>query len=362
MKGGLMTLQELVSRAEISRVGMIETFNKVPLGVITRRKLPSDSTLEDIITALSEDKGLIKAAYSGNVFINYVPGVVGEKININTGYYVFVEVNVGSQYSIAGARELVLVPTQSYITELTHQDFMNSTNLDSIEIPNTVTTINNRCFYNSGVKVILLPKSLSSIDYSALLLTDHLVRIEVDDENTTYEDRNFALYNKLTNKLIKYPTGNAVSVFYISAGTVATEKYAMARSNILRVITQDGLTELDDYTFFESKITSIRMSADLVRIGKHAFDGCSYLESIDIPDGAVVDEYAFRNCSILASVTFYNRNESEIKSDVNYNNWFEGCSQTITIVWQKGTETGSFEYDGSSRSMLINDPDNEMLN
>lgn len=73
----------------------------------------------------------------------------------------------------------------------------------------------------------------------------------------------------------------------------------------LKTITlPDDLTEVGDYAFYQSGLTSVSTPQNLERIGSHAFACCKSLASADLKgSGLDIETYAFYECDALASLT-----------------------------------------------------------
>jgi len=110
------------------------------------------------------------------------------------------------------------------------------------------------------------------------------------------------------SKITKIGTGafsgcsdlNAVELPYVTS----IGAYAFAGCDRLRSASFGNLTEIGSYAFAESALTR---HPDLTgaAIGDYAFSG-SRLESVNVPDNAVVGTGAFANCGSLKSVTIGN--------------------------------------------------------
>ena len=94
------------------------------------------------------------------------------------------------------------------------------------------------------------------------------------------------------------------------------------------------------------------ISYRVTSIGRYAFDGCSYLTSIVIPDGVMsIGESAFTNCSSLTSIVI----PDSVNSIGEFA--FHGCSSLTSIVIPDGVTSigcGAFKDCSSLKTISYN--------
>lgn len=142
--------------------------------------------------------------------------------------------------------------------------FGKRTDLTSVTIPDTVTEIAERAFYECTG------------------LTD----IVVEEDNPNYVSQNGVLFNKDKTKLIRYPAGRTDKTYVIP----------------------DSVTDIEYGAFADcTSLTNVMIPDSVIRIGYVAFDGCTSLTSLTIPDSVtLIGGVAFAGCTNLASVTIGN--------------------------------------------------------
>ena len=133
------------------------------------------------------------------------------------------------------------------------------TNLTSITIPNSVTSIGNGAFSEcTGLTSINIPDSVTSIGTGAFYNCSGLTSIDVASKNPNYCSVNGVLLNKNRTTLISYPGGKQGA-------------YSIPNS----------VTSIGNYAFYNcSGLTSVTIPDSVTSIGESAFRGCSGLTSV----------------------------------------------------------------------------------
>lgn len=166
------------------------------------------------------------------------------------------------------------------------------------------------------------------------------------DPNKTYLVWNGAEFPNSSTAKFKAPAGSTidwgdgtVETFNTASTTVNTHTYADGKTE--HTIAISGLTSIGNYAFQNcSSLTSITIPDSVTRIGDYAFDSCSNLTSVTIPDSVTsIGSLAFSGCSNLTSVTIPN-SVTSIGNGV-----FLSCSSLTSVTIGSGvTSIGSSTF------------------
>ena len=227
-----------------------------------------------------------KAAFSHN---NTLTSVAIPDSVTSIGVKAFYNCKSLGSVTFAGGSQLASIGEEAfYGTEL----------LTSIEIPDGVTGIGNSAFYESGLENINIPAGVTTIGVCAFEECFNLsgVTFEKDSKLTEIESGTFFGCGKLTS--IEIPAGVTsigIMAFYFC-------------SDLTSVTFEEG-----------SQLSSIRESA---------FQRCTGLTDITIPDGVTsIRSRAFNGCEKLGSITFTGNTAPELEAD----DVFDECAALTAI-------------------------------
>ena len=193
-------------------------------------------------------------------------------------------------------------------TEISNYAFDDCSTLESIVIPESVTEIGYAAFFRcASLKSITIPESVTKIGKAAFVGCSSLGSIVVAKGNPVYDSREGcnAIIETKTN-ILCYGCKSTI----IPESVTKIGRHAFAGCSLLESVTiPEAVTEIEDYAFCYCRLLeSITIPKSVTKIGNSAFKGCKSLKSITIPESVMeIDSLAFLGCNSLKCVTFLSR-------------------------------------------------------
>ena len=181
-------------------------------------------------------------------------------------------------YVFDGCLGLTSVNISDNITIIDNGVFSGCSGLTSVKIPDCVTYIGYSAFRYSGLTSITIPNSLRTIGKYAFEGCSGLTSIKIPNNVTNIGEHAF------------YKCSNLAEV-EINSGAIVSKK-------------TDSSSSLQ--SIFDSQVKTFILGENVKIIGDHAFEGCSCVTSVIIPNSVTsIGNAAFANCIELADVYCY---------------------------------------------------------
>jgi hypothetical protein len=219
------------------------------------------------------------------------------------------------------------------VTAIAALAFVGNTNLATLVVPDTVTTIGDRVFLGcANLGSVTLGQGVVAIGAYAFDNCVSLTNINIPNSMTNIGDGIFLGCGSLS--LITIPD----SVISMGNNTFGS------CTNLTSINLGNGITRIGDYAFDNcTGLTNVSVPANVINIGAFAFEGCVSLAAISIPDSLMsISINAFEGCGSLTGLTF----PSSINSIADHA--FDQCSNLTSIVFLGNTPSlgGQFVFAG----------------
>lgn len=289
---------------------------------------PTMSSYGENFTAINIAAGGAYDSYDGAVYTKgyeeliYSPaGKTGElKVHADT-------VRI-ADYAVYRSGKLTNIKFEGLkLKEIGNEAFGSCTQLTSVELPDSVTTLGNHVFYNCPkITHIKLPANLESFSAS-MLGCDNLQSISiVGGVNFATDDEGGAIYTADKKQLLYYLPTRTTADYTVPEGVTMISENAFS-----------GNTHLE----------SISLPSSLEMIGASAFRGCSRLESVTFASGGsellVIQANAFENTSSLERIDLPARlssiGNSAFKGSAVSNVNFGGSSSSLDSIGASAFES-----------------------
>ena len=178
----------------------------------------------------------------------------------------------------------------------------------SYTIPNSVTSIADDAFeYCYNLTSVTIPTSVTNIGVFAFGDCNSLSAITVDPGNSVYSNISGVLFDKSQTTLIEYPGGQSGS-YTVPSSVTRIGNWAFNNCTGLTGVTiPDSVTSIGWQAFDGTSLTSVVIPSSVTSIPGMAFFQCYDLASVTIPDTVTsIGESAFSDCTSLTSVVIPN--------------------------------------------------------
>lgn len=245
------------------------------------------------------------------------------------------------------------------LTTIPSNAFDRSTNLAEIIFPTKLNTISNLAFHESGLKTVIIPKTVTSIGDYAFQSCGKMTSLTFAESNDNLKLGSYAFSgcNSLTsldlNRSMEVGVGCFTSCTNLKQLTIADDSSKeisikdnafSGLSNLSSVTFGSSLNEIGTSAFQNTGITQADLSKCTKLTSVKGFDNCTKLTTVILPDSCIeIGEKCFSHCSSLNSIESGNDKTGGkvvLSKKVTRigNNAFEGCSLIRSI--RCNTETG----------------------
>ena len=181
-------------------------------------------------------------------------------------------------------------------TKLSQDCNISSSKLASIDLPNTITTLELKAFNEcSLLKSITIPGTIATIEGGAFYKCSSLEEIKFSSENSTYYNDSTGNLCKIdgTDKILLYPSATFLkNPSFASTGITKIAEYAFQNVTLSGALDLTGINSFETSSFQYAKIASISSFGSITEIPERAFQNAEFTGSINF-EGLSVGKYAF---------------------------------------------------------------------
>ncbi len=219
------------------------------------------------------------------------------------------------------------------IYSLGNNAFSNATNLETVSLPDTISSCGTQCFYNSSTELYIrnvdgliddsvYREKLSGVNY--LETNDTNIGSYAFYGNTNYYDL------KVNNGLIgdyAFAENTWLNDVQIN-GVTDIGDYAFSNDISLDSVKITGQSNVGDYAFYNcNAMKEFVIDGTIERIGEHAFDSCKSMGGVVLPSTVnYIGAYAFYDCNSMDSINIPNGVEKLLSHT------FYGCASLGEVV------------------------------
>lgn len=260
-------------------------------------------------------------------------------------------VNTDGTASVTGASnyltDIVIPDSVSYngssykVTAIGSYAFQNASSLKSIVIPKSVSSIDFMAFSNcSSLQEIEISDSVESVDSWAFEKCTSLKKVTLGRNLTSL---GYTVFNQCPN--ISTVVYNPV-MCSISRGTHGETLFGGAK-NIENFIIGEGVVYIPTNLFNgNEKVDSIHLPSSVATLGKSCFANFKNLKSINLENVLYIDQNAFSGCSSLNCSVILKR------ISLLLDNAFSG-TQISDIKIYESPQVGQYSFSGMTNSVDV---------
>ena len=208
------------------------------------------------------------------------------------------------------------------LTSIPSGAFNNCESLNSVIIPESVTTIHNTAFVGSGLTSIFIPASVTCIEWEPFTRCIDLKEISVDEKNEYFDSRENcnAIITKKGYSYVQGENTYTVEPDWLIAGCMNT-------------VIPDGVKRIECAFSGCTGLTSIEIPNSVTDLATAAFMSCFGLSTIVFGENVqTIGPVAFSSCNSLKEVTLPGSVKEMMMA-------FSSCFSLETVTVQEGVET-----------------------
>ena len=176
--------------------------------------------------------------------------------------------------------------------------------INSITLPSNLKTLGEGAFSNCWpLTSVTLPDSIEKIGENPFYACFSLQDIRVSSNHPTLATIDGVLFYKPEKRLVCYPVTKENNSYTVPQGIRIIGDEAFFEANLQSITLPDSLISIGKYAFYQSRLIYVDLPNNLNVIGERAFSSCQSLTSITLPNGLkMIGDEAFFFCNSLTTI------------------------------------------------------------
>lgn len=317
----------------------------------------------DKITVPEEIEGVKVTEIGGGAFYNitdisYLQDYISEIVLPDS-----IEVIGVGAFSNCGSITGLTINFPKNLRVIEENAFVSSGIQGDIEIPGTVSEIKANAFHNCiYLESVTLGSGITALQNSSFSGCEKLSNVVIPDSVTSIDYYCFSGCSSLRS--IDFP--ESVTKFVGNAFNhtpLAEENQPLIINNILvdytsaegEIVLPENITEISEYAFARSDVTSIVIPDSVTEIGPNAFYRCKSLESITLPKNLTeINEQMFTDCESLKSIVIPDT-VTRIGNDAFNGSALESIQIPESVTYFGSSAFSKTPFAAAQQPLIIND-------
>ena len=256
----------------------------------------------------------------------------------------------GAFFGCAGLTSMTIPDS---VTSIGNSAFFGCTNLTAVTIPDSVTSIGDFAFCGcKGLTEVTIPDSVTSIGVGAFEGCTDLKSVTIGCGLTSIRGSAFSDCTEIETLTVS--TGNPIYYSQSNCIIEKSTKMMIAGCKTSMIPTDGSVTSIGGYAFDGcTGLTAITIPDSVTSIGDSAFSGCTGLTAVTIPYSVTnIGSSAFDGCTGMIAVTI-----PDSVTNIGYG-MFSGCtSLTAVTIPDSVTDICDWAFSGCTHLTAVTIPD-----
>ena len=233
--------------------------------------------------------------------------------------------------AFGSCKKLTEISLPSSIKIIKSGAFKSCENLEKIHLNQGLAEIEASAFYDcKNLRSIYIPSSITKIGNYVLQYCSNLESITVEEGNPIYDSREGSnALIKTSDNLLLWGCKNTI----IPTSINGIGGYAFQNCTDLTAIDLPNVRTIGGYAFEGcTGLTSVVFGDSLKAIGNYAFKGCTSITTLTIPEKTKIGSWAFHECSNLKTLYLHIKEASFNDGNVKINSCAFHSSKTNNLT------------------------------